>query len=492
MNYEFIVSEMPSPTSYDPLEADYSNNLHASQMIHRSLLEVSADNTLTSGVLKTFTYNPSTSEIELVVNNQATFSDGSSITAKDIEMTIKRMGARRPKFPVLRHIVGIGNWAAKVDPLNHPLEGIEVDGDIVRIRLAKKINNPLFRFALPLYGVVKHQCLDLKSNKLQADCPTSGFYKLVTAKDDRLTFEVNKIYSQNSLPGKIDLRYWGRPLTGQDLESLKEGSFVAFTEEYGLDGNQISQQESLGFHRLQQPYSRISAFLLNPNVDLFSKVECRQIFSDELRHNLEETMPQGLMESSVFNQIVPGYLTSSDLKKTRPLKTQAQDCRKMMKGKMLKWMPLSSHTNNVAFDSALEKTAKSLGIQIVRLPETSRKERFDAFVNNQLDVLMLATGFWPFDPVGDIQMLFTPGLHQQLLHSSSDNELQKMLENLEFEENPAPRLAEINRYLYREAKFNVYAHSKRVYLAKGDGTKADIPIAITPPAPWQVFNVGNR
>jgi hypothetical protein len=50
----------------------------------------------------------------------------------------------------------------------------------------------------------------------------------------------------------------------------------------------------------------------------------------------------------------------------------------------------------------------------------------------------------------------------------------------------------INTHLYKHALFNVYAHAKRVYFIKGKEVNRRIPIAITPPAPWQVFNVAGH
>ena len=101
----------------------------------------------------------------------------------------------------------------------------------------------------------------------------------------------------------------------------------------------------------------------------------------------------------------------------------------------------------------------------------------------------MGSGFWAFDPVGDAQMLFTKNLHKPLTAVTADDHLQKLLSGLEFETDPGPRLRELNQYLYNSALMNIYSHSRRAYLMRGRAVNLQIPTAITPPAPWQLFNV---
>lgn len=489
MKNRFVLAETDRPVSLDPLSADYSNNLHASQMLHRAILDVGSDNTLHSTVLESFTYDPSTAKIRFVLSDTAVFSDGSPITAEDVATTVARVVLKRPQFPVLRHIVGLASWLTKDHPLEGLPRGIEVVGNEVHIALARNVNTPLFRFALPLFGVIKSECLNRRTNEMRADSPTSGFYQLQGASESDYTFAATKVARESypALPQTIVLRYLGHSLGEADLKALKDGSTVIQLMDYRREQSFGGQA---GFARVEQPNSRFSVFLLNPNSALFGTAECRRAFAERLRQNLQGGESQS--EASLFSRILPGFLTSSQLASGTPLSDDVVGkCQKSFQGQTIRWMRGKTNST-IDFEAALATTSKQLGLKLETVDERSPRERYDAFVDGKLDITLGGSGFWAFDPVGDVQMLLTPNLHKPLKFIAQDPRLQKMLEGLEFESDPRARLEQINRYVYEQALMNVYAHLKRIYLVRNVAGAANIPVAITPPAPWQVFTARSK
>jgi hypothetical protein len=100
------------------------------------------------------------------------------------------------------------------------------------------------------------------------------------------------------------------------------------------------------------------------------------------------------------------------------------------------------------------------------------------------------TGFWALDPVGDIRMLFTPNLHEDLALVSSDPTLQKLLSELrEVPEGEATGITmkKINRHIYEQGVFNPIYQFRRLFAARSEAQLQDIPLAVQQPYPWQLF-----
>jgi Bacterial extracellular solute-binding proteins, family 5 Middle len=484
----FVLTEQDSPTSLDPLDSDNSNNLHASQMVHRSILEVGIDNTLTSSILSGFSYEREQRKIVFSVNDQARFSDGTPVRAEDVALSIKRMINARPAFPVLRHVKGVRSWVEREHPLQHALEGIQVDGAQITVSLDEDLTNPLFRFALPLFGVVKSSCVDLTNGSLRKGCPTSGYYDLETWDSGHLVFRLNERASLQkiNLRRHIHLKYFKDPVSDQLVRTFREPAVIQSVESRRADADRL-QTEAYRFTRQEQPLSRFTAFLLSPR-NVFHNPACRRIFADRLRTALHERHDLADQENSLFSRLLPGYLSNESLAKNAPRieRTEEDDCMKQFKGQRVRYAEVTWIQGD-AFFEALKATCLQLGLVPEPLPDAPRTKVFEAFVNGQQDVLLGGSGFWPFDPVGDLQMLFTPGLHKPLTFVTKDPKLRGWLGNLETEENPAGTMAAINQHIYDSSLLNVFSHIKRVYLTTPNGVSEKIPVAITPPAPWQMF-----
>lgn len=483
----FVVAPSEMPVSLDPLEADYANNLHASQMVHQTILEVGSDNTLQSGILESFSYEPSTRKIKFTLKHGQRFSDGSSVTVEDLKISILRMVLKRPKFPVLRHIVGVSEWLNYAVPLKENLSGVRVDRDTIEIELSRDVHSPLFRFALPLFGVVKASCVDHLSNKLSKECPTSGYYKAKWNSDRTIDFELSS-YARADFTGprNIKISYLQTALDPTLIRAFEKGNYIVLNQESGVIGFDREFLDQQGFKRLDQPNSRFSFFTVNPANPIFRSRECRRIFADTVRANLVDEESSIQKEASLFTRILPGYRSEAELLSEAP-KVDSSNCSAIFAKGRIRMMPNSNGLNRPV-ELAIERAAKHLGIAFEWVVERSVKERFDGFIDGKFDVLLAGSGFWPFDPVGDVQMLFTPGLHKPLSLVTRDLRLQELLSGLEFLDDPSHRLAQINQYIFDEAMLNVFSHSKRSYFVKGPGISKTIPVAITPPAPWQVFS----
>lgn len=132
-------------------------------------------------------------------------------------------------------------------------------------------------------------------------------------------------------------------------------------------------------------------------------------------------------------------------------------------------------------------SVNKLGIKETQpITKPTRKEFSDIFADNKVAFFNAGSGFWALDPSGDMKMLFTPNLHKPLKHISNDDKLQKLIGNLE---QNSEAYKEVNKYLYNDAKFNVYTHLRRFFVAKNKSLLGEVPFAITSPAPWQVFKV---
>ena len=145
---EYVVTETGLPTSYDPLDADSTQNLSVMRMLYATPLEISLENELTSSILEDFRYVSDSQEIVWKVKEGLKYSDGKQLTADDVAFSVSRMAFTRPKFPVLENIVGLSEWINEQTPLKSYPKGIVVRGQTITIKLNKNLKHPLFRFCL--------------------------------------------------------------------------------------------------------------------------------------------------------------------------------------------------------------------------------------------------------------------------------------------------------------------------------------------------------
>lgn len=486
----YIITETSGYTSLDPLDADQTQNLPVARMIYTTPLEINTENSLSSLVLESFSYDNNTRTISWTVKNNLKFNDGSPMTVEDVAFSVTRMLYARPKFPVLENIDGLDKWIKSNDPLKTNPSGIKIDGQKISIKLTKSHAHPLFRFCLELFSIIPKKCVDLKTNKISCSkLPGSGYYKIVDQSTDKVLFERSSQATEHfSGPDQIEFKYIPSAQLTQRMDEVTNDAVVA--------GNEVSfSSEELNTIRSKlitrdMSASRFAMLLINPTVGVFKDKLCRQLFVQEYRKNFAQIAGDAAKaESSIFVSVVPGYMKDSELsqKSLSKIKTaEIEKCRAQLKSAEIHWGYAKNEKSSSGIQ-ALIKTLETLGIKTKASEADTRKALSMEFSAGKIAVYNAGSGFWPLDPSGDVKMLFTPQLHEILKFVSNDKTLQTLIDKVQGDEANVSAYKEINQYLYDEATFAVYAHVRRFFAAKNKNLLPDFPAAITSPSPWQVF-----
>ncbi len=492
--YMYVITESSEPTSLDPLDADGTQNLPVARMIYATPIEIDSEGALISPVLESFTYDSGSSTVRWTVKSGLKFTDGSDIEPMDIAFAVARMAYTRPHFPVIENIVGVADWSQKTNALESLPSGLTVSGQTIEIRFSKNIDHPLFRFCLEIFSIIPRRCVDLKTNKVTCDrIPGSGRYEITEKRDSEIHFSLRSadVYG-SSIPNKIIFKY-------QPLSEIFNGKPMSL-EQTIIQGNEIKlspeQNQNLNqfFQSTFTPSARIGLNLINPNVPPFDDKRCRQFFAQAYREAYKTIMgSNGNIESSVFTDVLPGYMKDAALKiKAFNIlsETDTDSCREKFVKSGLPWGITKDDK-----DSIYGKVMENIFDQL-KIPKTeakvleTRKQEVEAFINGEIAVIGASTGFWALDPAGDIQMLLTPNMHKILQFVAQDEKLQKLIRNLKAnEDSKSDAFRALNQYLHDEALFNVFTHVRRFYAATDENLIAELPISITSPAPWQVFRI---
>ncbi|MBY0471986.1 hypothetical protein K2X30_12540 [bacterium] len=485
--FDYVITETSGPTSFDPLDADSTNNLPVARMIYATPLEISHENQLSSRVLESFKYDSANKTAKWVVKKDLKFDDGSPMTAQDVAFAVSRMAFTRPKFPVIDTIEGIKPWLDGKEALKSFPKGIKVDGQTITIQFAKNTEHPLFRFSLELFSIIPKKCVDLATNKIVCkEIPASGPYRLTTKDGQYITFEKRDGVDIDGVkvPKQIRFNYISSADVPAKLKTLSQNTVMAGNEQMFPASvmNDMQGQFATKF----TPASRFSALLINPHVGPFTDRNCRLYFAKKFRESYKELHGKTQnLEGSIFTKILPGYLSIDDLEAGQKLADSSlEPCKAVFKNATISW-GYNEGEKNSTFVETLKKTFEKIGAKAgnpVVAPD--RKTLMEYFSDGKVALFSASSGFWALDPVGDMKMLFTPNLHKVLRFASEDPTLQKMIADLE---GGKTNFNEVNRYLYGQGVFNVYSHLRRFFASSNKSLLADVPFAITSPAPWQVF-----
>lgn len=486
--FTYVITETSVPTSLDPLDADNTNNLAVARMIYSTPLEASEENQLASQVLSSFKYDKATKTMEWFVKEGIQFSDGSPITADDIVFAVARMAYERPKFPVIQAIKGVQSWAESKKGVDSYPDGLTVSGNKISIQFAEDVSHPMFRFCLEIFSIIPKRCVDLKTNKLICDkIPSSGHYEIESSENGRYSFVRRKSQPHDGFmaPQRIKFDYMTPEQFSQNKASvLKQGVIVAGNEiQYSAeDLKSIKETSVIKF----LPASRFGALMFNHHAAAFKDRKCRLYFANIFRE-INAKISNQEIEGSIFTKVLPGYESFDALEKANSLSEQDQEnCRAHFAKIKIEW----GHTNKEQaslFVNVLKKTLEQIGAKesVPRIFET-RLELANAYAEGSIGVMGSSSGFWALDPAGDIKMLFTPNMHKLLSPITEDSKLQSLLGQVD---ESVDAYKNVNRYLFQDAKFNVYNHPRRFFVAHDKDTLTDFPFALTYPSPWQVFKV---
>jgi len=493
-DYRYVITETKPPTSLDPLDGDQTQNLPVQRMIYATPVEVDSKGTLKSLVLSDFSYASETHSMLWTVKDGLKFSDGSELTAQDVAFAVARMAFTRPNFPVIENIEGVESWSKTPKALESLPSGIKVSGNEIEIKFNKEVDHPLFRFCLEIFSIIPKKCVDLSSNKVNCEkIPVSGHFEIVDRKDGEIKFQLRSdaIHGE-AAPKQISFEYkLPKDVFGSELKL--SGNTVIQGNEITLSLPQLKKMSD-SFKISYLPSSRIALHILNPNVEAFKNKNCRLIYAMAYRKAFKEIATAGFkLESSVFTDVLPGYLRSDELAQTEysKLSTQEKDaCLKNLRENPPRWAQQKNDEDLIYFKTA-EKTYEILEIKKPEpLVVANRKEESEAFLSGAVSAMGASTGFWALDPAGDIQMLLTPNMHKPLQFVTEDQKVQTLIKKLKVgSENNVDAFKNVNQYIHDEALFNVFAHVRRFYASDSLENIEELPLSITSPAPWQVFRM---
>lgn len=492
--YKYVITETKSPTSLDPLDGDQTQNLSVQRMIYATPVEVDQNGTLKSLVLSEFNYSTENQSMSWTVKNDLKFSDGSELTAQDVAFAVARMAFTRPSFPVIESIEGVDSWSKMPKALESLPSGINVSGNKIEIKFTKAVDHPVFRFCLEIFSIIPKKCVNLETNKIICEkIPVSGHYEITQQDKNQINFKLRSetIHGQK-VPQHIIFEYM--------LPNDAFGGISKFSGHTVIQGNEITlslpllkkMSESLKVSYL--PSSRIALNLLNPNVGTFKNKNCRLVYAEAYRKAFKEIATAGFkLESSVFTDVLPGYLVSSDLNGPaydKLSKSEIDVCLKQLNENPPRWAQ-QKNDEDLVYYKAAEKTYELLGIKKPEpLVVEDRKQESEAFISGKVAAMGASTGFWALDPAGDIHMLLTPNMHKILQFVTKDEKVQSLVRKLKKgQDNDPEAFKNVNHYIHDEALFNVFAHVRRFYASDSLENIAELPLSITSPAPWQVFRM---
>ncbi|MCB0361487.1 MAG: hypothetical protein KDD35_02120, partial [Bdellovibrionales bacterium] len=414
----------------------------------------------------------------------------SLIMPEDVVIAITRMARERPNFPVIKDIVGLSSWLNLDFPLESLPSGIEIEGHKISIKLTNAVGNPLFRFCLELFSIIPKKCIDLKNGAILCErIPVSGYYEIENETNKYIVFSsrAHSAIFGLKLPKRIMFSY--SPLTTvlNDPTKLLKHHVVAAHEGMIKNSDIKRIASSLGIQK--KPSSRFSVLVLNKKGRLFSNRILRLWFSEQFRKSFAKIESGRQIEASLFTKILPGYLSHAELiepHKEALAKIKLEELNQLTN---LNWAARPDLDRGL-FEIPLENLFSSIGVQLPKPKKfSSRAELSQAFLNGEIDLMYGSTGFWSLDPIGDLQMLFTPNLHQDLRDIANDPEVRSRLQALSADDAGIEPFEELNRYLFDDAAFSVFTHHARIYLQSKTSGQKPLPFGITSPPPWMLFAV---
>lgn len=486
---QFAISWVGAPNSWDPLDFDNAQNLFSARMLYATPVETSSAGTLVSRVLEEFSVSGDSKFITLKVLPNIRFEDGTPITAEDVAFAIARMAFVRPRFPVLERISGLETWLKSPHPLKSFPDGIQVEGQTVIIKLVQPEPRPLFRFTLEPFSIIPKRCVDPVTNKLNCDRPPeSGAYRLESRDGDRsLTFQRRASADNSSAPVSVRFLFIQPGDTNALLKSPAGENSVIFGNDLDFSDAQLVAF-SRDFEVRPIAKSWHGRFLLNVEQRPFTNRGCRALFATTFRtHFANKNLSHHKLESSIFTPMTPGYQTSTELAQFS-MPDGSADCRAQLQSVELKWVRRGGQQQD--FADVMKETCESLGMKCAEVSAAGKS--VSQLFKEGIALVSGSTGFWPLDPLGDLQMLFTPNMHQHLKAVANDPNLQaeiRAARATEDSEVQLRHLKNINKILYENAIYNIYTHHQYFYMAPKSRESAlrSAPIGVTVPYPWQVF-----
>lgn len=484
MELNYIITECGPPNSFDPLDADKTNNITSMRMLYLTPIEIGMNSNLQSNILSSFDYDPVDCKIRFIVKDGLIYEDGSEMTAYDVALSIVRASYFRPDFPVIKDILGIKKWSGEKSGLNTFPEGLELNKNKITISLKKASSNPLFRFCLELFAIIPAKCIDLDSGILLCSRPpSSGYFELLNQSGDKISFIKREQATVHFFPinyEKINFQFL--PISEVGVGLIPINTIICTTE---LDYISSSCKDHITKDQTHwMPSSRFGVLRFNSNIKPFDKNRNRQIFAEEVRIVLSATYPDLNVQRGIIPNLLPGFIPSELL-----VQKFSEADRNELEGETITFPKKYSPSFHIIYKSLIS-AAENLKFKINYIENTNVEELVNLFINDKLGVVIGASGFWAQDPAGDISMWFTPNLHKTMTFVWQDKEIYRMLdelENLSDGNSLDKKLTEFNRYVSIKSVIVPILHFRRLYILNSIIKELNLPQAITSPAPWQII-----
>lgn len=480
LNFNYIITETAGPDSFDPLNADKTQNLTVMRMLYFTPFEVDRNNLLKSSVFEKYTYDSDLSTLILEKKNSLYFDDGNPIEMQDILLSILRMAYFKPDFPMIKDIVGIKHWSSAQKGLLTLPEGVELAGDKITIKFRKKMQNPMFRLCLELFSIVPSKCIDLTTGKFTCDiASSSGYFRIAKKSDKEIVFERRDLVSAGAesvnaksitFKFKKFFEICGAKISENDIVAVSELDYI----------NSKCSLEDVHFHWMAA--SRFGVLRFNTKIELFNSAKHRNYFAELVRNQID-LMNIGLRsERSLLSPLLPGYLEKNEFS------TNTENFKESFKGRKISLVSEQAPVMPFIYKAILE-TAKLLEMDVEIVAKNKNEEIVNEFLENRIAVIAGASGFWAQDPVGDISMWFTKNLHKTMTFVWADSELYSLLEDIENESvdsKVTSRIQILNKHIYNSSVIAPLVHFRRLYITNSSTQNLNLPQAITSPAPWQI------
>ncbi|MCM2281300.1 MAG: ABC transporter substrate-binding protein [Bdellovibrionaceae bacterium] len=477
----YVVTETVGPDSFDPKDADKTQNLLVMRMLYATPLEVDKDNLLKSSVLKAFHYDELAARATFELREGKRFSDGTPITIQDVALAVARSAYFHPEFPVLKNIRGVKTWANAKNGLRSLPEGLKVSGNALLIEFEQKLMNPLFRFCLEIFSIIPASCIDLDTATMTCKQPAaSGYYNIRSRTDTEIIFK-----KRDDVVAPVDdlhtdqVSFKFLSLSEACRATIQDQTVIAGSETDFLSSDCARSVSTQQLHWM--PSARFSVLRFNPNISVFSTAENRRFFAESVRQILRSRNQNLTVERSLFPKLLPGYLSESEFP---PVPEMAME----FKGSKIA-VPRLSGALGLAYE-AISQAAEKLGMSVEVVPQISSKELVDNFVAGRFAVIAGGSGFWAQDPVGDVSMWFTKNLHKTMTFVWNDEELYRQIGALENETDATllkQRMEALNRHIDQTSLIAPILHFRRLFVSSPNVRGLNLPQAVTSPAPWQLI-----
>lgn len=494
MNTYYFLS-VPSPNSHDPLDMDEIRNHALADLVYARIIEPTPEGTLVSRILKKFSFEEKENTISWVVAKGLTYEDGHPITVDDVAYSLSRLAFSHPKLPVVEDIDGLDDWLKSSNPLAGFPSGVIIRENEIRVHFRKSVKHALSRLSYHMLAVIPRNSVDLSSNKLKHQPPASGPYRIASQNTEEWIFVLREGFSQFdgvTLPESIRLRSLNPSDFVAVSSSLDDHSVIVAMNGVVSSADVKATATSCDIVRL--PTNQTSALYFNPQVEPFVKRECRFFLAEEFRKTFVQLQGQeDSSEGSIFVQMMPGYRELSSLRQgADPLSDRDRAvCLDVFRKHPIRW---AWFTKKTTFSQRIMKQT----LERLHLPtseeiyDVSGPEFIDLFLSGKTNATTTGMELSFHDPIDDLRMYMTPGLHSILKPLWGNAELVKKVNALYEEADPEKKrltsLA-INQEWFNSAIFNVYTHGRfDLIVKKGDSKLSLMKGKMGFPVTWRVLS----